>query len=853
VSQPLPRDVDEAAVELLPSLHERGDAPARRIPVPLNTLIGREQEFAAIGRLLERDDVRLITLTGPGGVGKTRLALALAEAADETYADGVIFVPLAPVQDVALIPAAIADRLDVQESGDRPLVDELIARIRGERCLLVLDNFEHLLAAVPVVTELLRGCPGLKILATSRRRLGLSGEHEVPVLPLAVADPRQSLTVEQLAAVPAIQLFVARAQAAAPGFALTAANGRQVAEICQRLDGLPLAIELAAPRTRLLSPAALLVRLTNRLQLLTDGPRDVEERLQTMRRAIDWSYDLLDPSARALHRRLAVFVGGFSLEAADWISGEGRGGAEGRNRADETAPATSLAPSPSSDTLDLVAALLDESLLQSTEQPDGERRFVMLETVREYALEQLRETTEEAVARRRHAGYCLRLAEDADPWQAAPQPWLDSVQAEHDNLRAGLSWSIEHDPETALRLASALWRFWSERGYWSEGRGWLARALAAGPDVAPAVRAAALGGAGTLAVDQGDFALASNCFAESLALAQETGDERRATRALRSLGIVASSQNELDRAEELFAEALLRVRALQDEAAIGRCLCDLGLVATRRGDCQRAIAFYEEALPIGRSTGDRAFTAILLSNLAGAYMDADDWARGEAMTAEALDQSRMLDDRFGAAINLHNLADCVFRRGDAVGAWHHYGESLRISHELGQRPLASRTLDRIADLLARASLWRPAVHLLGAAAAQRQAIGDELFPVEEEYVAATIATTRAALSAEAFQAAWEAGAALSLDQAVAEALALDVPPAIAAEQGAARRAVELGLTTREVEVLRLVAAGWADKEIATTLAISRHTASKHVASVRAKLAAPSRTAAVAAAREAGIL
>jgi predicted ATPase/DNA-binding CsgD family transcriptional regulator len=821
-------EIDESPVGLLPSPHDRGDALAGRIPAPLDALIGREQECAAVCRLLDRDDVRLITLTGPGGVGKTRLALAVAAIAGDTFEDGVIFVPLAPVRDVALVPAAIADRLDVQESGERSLSEDLIARLHGERLLLVLDNFEHLLDADPLVTELLLACPGLKVLATSRRRLSLSGEHEVPVPPLALPNPQQTLTAEQLAAVPAIQLFVARAQAAAPSFALTEANGRLVAEICQRLDGLPLAIELAAPRTRLLSPAALLSRLTNRLQLLTDGPRDVPERLQTMRRAIAWSYDLLDPDAQAMLRHLAVFVGGFTLEAAE-----------------------SVQPPPSC-VLDLVAALVDESLLQTAEQADGERRFGMLETVREYALEQLLEAGEEAGARHRHARYCLSLVERADPWQAAPPPWLDSVQAEHDNLRAALLWALEHDPETALRLASALWRFWSERGYWSEGRDWLARALAAGPDVSSAVRAAALGGAGTLAVDQGDFVHASRCFAESLALAEEMGDERRAARALRSLGIVASSQNELDRAVELFEEVLARLRAQQDQAAIGRCLCDLGLVVTRRGESEHAIAFYEEALPIARTTGDQAFTAILLSNLAGAYMDTNDWARGEALTEEALELSRLLDDRFGIAINLHNLADCVFRRGDIAGAWERYRESLIISHELGQRPLVSRTLDRIADLLAKSNAPRPAARLLGAAAALRRAIGDELFPVEEEYVAATIATARAALSEEAFQAAWDAGEALSPDQAVAEALAIDLPPAIA-EHGTLRRALELGLTTREVEVLRLVAAGWADKEIATTLAISRYTASKHVANVRIKLAAPSRTAAVAAAREAGLL
>jgi DNA-binding CsgD family transcriptional regulator len=636
--------------------------------------------------------------------------------------------------------------------------------------------------------------------------------------------------------VPAIQLFVARAQAVVPSFTLTEANGRLVAEICQRLDGLPLAIELAAPRMRLLSPAALLSRLTNRLQLLTDGPRDAPARLQTMRQAIAWSYDLLDPETQMLLRQLSVFAGGFTLEAAESLQD----------------PDT-LAPSSVPSVFEAVGALVDESLLQTTEQRDGERRFGMLETVREYALERLSEAEEETETRCRHAEYCLRLAQHADPGQAVPRDWLDRLQAEHDNFRAALTWSIAHDPELALRLASGLWRFWSQRGYWHEGRGWLEQALAAGTEVSPAVRAIAHGGAGRLANEQGNFSEARHHFAESLALAQQIGDERIATRALQGLGIVASNQSDFDRAVTLFEEVLGRLRAQQDEDPISRCLCDLGLVAERRGDPERALAYYEEALPLARASGDEVFAALLLSNLAGAYMGTGDWARGEALTTEALDQSRILGDRFGTAINLYNLADCLYRRGEVSGAWERYRESLLITHELGERHLASRILDRIAQLLASAGLPRPAAHLLAAAAAQRREIGDTLFPIEEEPVVETIAMTRAALSEEAFEAAWEAGASLSPDQAVAEALAIDVLPAIDLQPVRLRAQVELGLTTREVEVLRFVAEGRADKEIAAALAISRHTASKHVAAVRAKLAAPSRTAAVAAAREAGLI
>jgi predicted ATPase/DNA-binding CsgD family transcriptional regulator len=798
------------------------------VPAPLNALIGREREISCIDRLLTRDDVRLITLTGPGGVGKTRLALAVAALASGAVVERIAFVPLAPVLDAALVPAAIADRLDIHETGGQPLLADLIARLRDDPFLLILDNFEHLLAAAPLVTELLLACSHLKILATSRRQLHVSGEHEVLVPPLALSDPGQPSTVEQLADVPAIRLFVARAQAVAPSFTLTEANGQFVAEICQRLDGLPLAIELAAPRMRILSPAALLSRLTNRLQILTDGPRDAPARLQTMRQAIAWSYDLLDPATRMLLRQLSVFVGGFTLEGAERVS---------------------AVPS----VFETLSILVDESLLQTAAQQDGERRFGMLETVRDYALERLAEADEESVTRRRHAKYCLSLAEHTDPGRAVPQARLDRLQAEHDNFRAALTWSIAHDPELALRLVGGLWRFWSQRGYWSEGRGWLEQALAAGKNASPALRAIVQGGAGRIANEQGNFSEARHHFAESLALARQIGDERIATRALQGLGVVASNQSDFDQAVTLFEEVLGRLRAHHDADPISRCLCDLGLVAERRGDPGRALAYYEEALPLARAGGDEVFAALLLSNLAGAYMSVGDWARGEALTAEALDQSRILGDRFGTAINLYNLADCLYRRGEVTGAWERYRESLIITHELGERHLASRILDRIAQLLAAAGLPRPAAHLLAAAAAQRREIGDTLFPIEEEPVVETIATTRAALSEEAFAAAWEAGASLSPDQAVAEALAIDLPPAIDQQPARRRAQVELGLTTREVEVLRFVAEGRADKEIASALAISRHTASKHVAAVRAKLAAPSRTAAVAAAREAGLL
>lgn len=802
---------------------------------PLSPLVGRDSERAVADALMSGDDGRLITLTGPGGVGKTRLAEAIAGDAAGMFGGAVAFVPLAPIREATLVAAAIAESLDVQENGGRPLVADVMDRLRGGRFLLILDNFEHLLPAAPLVLDLLGACPGLQVLATSRRRLALSGEHEIQVPPLPLPDPGRPLACAEIAAVPAIRLFVLRAQAAAPSFALTEANCRQVAEICRRLDGLPLAIELAAARTRLLSPAALLARLTHRLHLLSDGPRDVPERHQTMRQAIAWSYDLLDPATQVLLRRLSVFVGGFTFDAAEAMS------------TDLERAAGAIA------NLGRLTTLVDESLVQIGEQHGGEKRFQLLETVREFVFERLEEAGEASEARRRHAAFFLHLVERVDPWRALLPESIQQFQAEHDNLRAALRWAIAREPDIALRIASGLWRFWSQVGFWSEGRSWLDQALAASRDAPSDLRAAALIGSGRIAVAQADFAHAGRCFEESLALATASGNDHLAARALQSLGVVASNQGELDRAAEVFGSALERFRSHEDAGAIGRCLTDLGLVAHRRGDALRAIAYYEEALPIARETGDVAFAALLLGNLGGAWLDAGDPARGEALYAEALDQSRLLDDQFGVAVNLYNLADCLKERGAIAGAWEQYRESLVITEALGERHLASRILDRLAHLATIAGLPRPAGRLLGAAAALRTEIDDTLFPIEEASVAEAVALTRAALGDDAFQTAWDVGQALPFDRAVAEVLAIALPPAIDEQRAATEAQLALGLSAREVEVLHLVAVGQADKEIASALGISRHTVAKHVAALRAKLEAPSRTGAVNVAREAGLL
>jgi non-specific serine/threonine protein kinase len=599
-----------------------------------------------------------------------------------------------------------------------------------------------------------------------------------------------------------------------------------VAEICRRLDGLPLALELAAARTVVLSPAALRQRLEPRLPRLTGGPRDHPARLRTMRDAIAWSSDLLGVGERRLLRVLAVFPGGFSLEGAEWV--------------DAALAVRGATPS----TIDALATLVASSLLQRDAAP-GEPRFTMLETVREFALDQLQATGEEAAARAAHAAFMLDLIERAQPelWAAASADLLDRLEREHDNLRAALGWAIAHDPETGLRLASGLAPFWSKRAHWVEGRAWLKRALTAGHGAATAARAATLGRAGAFAGDQGDFDEATRYLEESLTLAERLGDAQTAARSLRGLGILASNRSEFAAAETLFAAALERFRDLGDDPGIARCLNDLGLVAERQGDHDRAIAFQEEALPIARATGDDWQVGIILGNLGGAYFDRGEFARGEALSEESLSLSRQLGDTFGVAVNLYNLGCGALRRGEWVAALERFRETLQLTRELDELHLASRALDRVGAALHLAGSPRQAARLFGAAAALRESTGDTLFAEEDADLARRFAAVREALGDDVDDALRESGRTLPFDRALAEAIALAEAALADVQPGAAPELA--GLTRRERDVLRLLADGRTDKEIADALFISPRTASSHVSAILAKLGVETRTAAVA--------
>jgi len=705
----------EADFALLVTLSTRPHNLPRQ-PTPF---LGRARDVAQVAALLRQDSVQLVTLTGSGGTGKTRLSLQVAAELVEAFPDGVWFVELASLTDPALVPSAIAEVLGVREAGPQSLHQALIEHLREKALLLVLDNLEQVLpAAAPAIGALIAAAAGLKVLATSRGPLRLRAEHEVPVAPLALPRRKPPPTMAQLGQYDAVRLFIERAQAVNPAFAVTNDNAPAVAEICHRLDGLPLAIELAAARIRLLPPAAMLRRLTQRLAFLTGGARDVPVRQQTLREAIAWSYDLLTPDEQALYRRLAVFAGGWTLEAAEAVAGSPGSG--------------ELAL----DVLDGLERLAEHSLLRQEVALDGEPRFLMLETIREYGLEQLELSSEVDEAHQRHAVHFLALSEQADTNRKGPdhKVWLDRVDQEHDNLRAALGWTLAHDPPMALRLVANMAGLWLRQGYLTEAREWLERALAAAPAGTLAdVRVVALNWASQIAGNQADVEATERWGREALELARSLGNVKEMSFALVALSTAADWRGEHAHAIALLEEGVTVCREIGDADLIGDALNSLGYTHYIQGNLDAARSLVREAVELHR---------------AGAFS--------------------------GSLGNtLHSLGDVLRASGDLEGARGAYREAVEVAQDASWMPIVLLGVEGLAMVEAIAGDAARAARLLGTTDALRDDIG---FAHEPDLVAdheRTIAILRNALGEEAFTVAWETGRRRSLDEAVTEALGPD--------------------------------------------------------------------------------
>jgi predicted ATPase/DNA-binding CsgD family transcriptional regulator len=875
------------------------------LPVSLTQLVGREQEVQALHVLLLRPDVRLLTLTGTPGVGKTRLALEVARHLVQDFADGVYLVSLAPLSDPAMVIPTIAHSIGLTESSSQPILELLKTSQRDKQRLLVLDNFEQVVTAAQPLTDLLTFCSDLKLLVTSRAPLHVQGEHEFPISPLAVPDLKHLPESKPLSHSAAVVLFLQRAQAIKPSFQITTANARALAEICIRLDGLPLAIELAAARIKLLSPQALLTRLEHRLHLLTSGAQDAPTRQQTLRNAIGWSYNLLNAQEQNLFRRLSVFVGGCTLEAIEAVcvaldksNGAGR-------------------------VLDGVASLIDKSLLQQMEQEDGEPRFAMLETIREYALEALVTRRELEAAQQAHATYYLALAEQAEGELEGPRQirWLQRLEYEHDNLRAALKWGLSKGVgeeessrrELALRLGGALGQFWIRHSHLLEGWSFLEQALAAPPTAASASRAKVLGVAADLALVQFDRQQAEELAEEGLALCLQLEDQTGIAYCLRVLGLCATWRSEYDQAQVHLQESAALYRALGNKSRLGWSLVLQGITEHAQGQHTRARVHYEEALELFRELGDMdgmasmhfmlglllfycqgdALSSRLLLEKASRFFREEGNTAGVAVSLvrsaeiallgqrnlstayvqaeEALGLFRELSYKGGMAEALFVLARVQARQRNYLDARSRYEEILtlvregddnqnvRIPFRVHSRDLPALPskvgdqrnipfyLEGLAEVVAVQGEGVWAARLWGAAETLREELHAPLLAVFRADYGCSVAAVRTQLSEQAFAAAWAEGRDMTAEQVLAAQGQGPLPTPISAEASSppAAKAPSSpdGLTLREMEVLRLLAQSLTSAQIAERLVISVVTVNFHVRSIYSKLGVSSRSAA----------
>jgi predicted ATPase/class 3 adenylate cyclase len=727
------------------------EARLNNLPLQPTPLVGREREVEEICKRLRSEEVGLLTLTGPGGVGKTRLALQAGADLLEDFEDGVFFVSLATITDPELVPSAIAVALGVKESAQQSLMESLKNYLHHKHLLLVVDNFEQVLEGAPLVGELVGACPKLKVLTTSRTPLSLYGEHEYSVPPLALPDPHQPPSVERLTQYEAVRLFIERAQAAKADFSITNDSAPAVAQICARLDGLPLAIELAAARIKLLTPQAMLARLGNRLKLLTGGARDLPERQRTLRSTIDWSYGLLEEGEKVLFGRLSVFAGGRTLEAIEAVCDS-----------EDELPV---------DVLDGVESLVDKSLLRQEEGVGGEPRFVMLETVHEFARQKLEESGEGEEARRRHAAFFLAFAEGVEPrlWGPEDTMWLHRLEAELDNMREALSWALERgEAELGLRLAAALWRFWEARGYYDEGRRWLEEALKKEGRASASVRAKALMAVGWLAHAQVDVDRAEAAAQEGLKLSDEVEiGKSLAASLLLVLGIAARIRGDYERAKDLVKESLKLSQEAHDRLGIAHALLELGNASVGLDEAKE---FYEEAITLCREVGYAVRLADILGSLGYISLLEGDYPRAVVLNEEAAALRQEHSYKGRLEFDLDNLGWAALLQGDYERARTSFGESLMLCKELGEKMIASESLEGVACISAAEGESKRAAKLFGVAEALREVVGYQHDPEEDALREPYLAMARSQLDEGAWHEAWTEGRAMALDEAISYAL-----------------------------------------------------------------------------------
>lgn len=864
----------------------------------LTSLVGREQEVASAGALLRRPEVRLLTMVGTAGVGKTRLALQVAFDLVDDFPEGVFFVALAPIRDPELVVSTVAQTLGLRAMGGPSFLNQLKTYLRDRRCLLILDNFEQVVNAAPQLPELLRACPDVKMLVTSREVLHLRAEHQFSVPPLALPDRKQLADAEALAHVAAVELFMQRSQSISPDFHLMPDNAAAIAEICLRLDGLPLAIELAAARIKVLPPQALLARLDHRLQVLTGGARDLPERQRTLRGTIAWSYELLPVDEQRLFRRLSVFVGGCTLEAVEAVS--------------------SMVSDSGVNVLEEVASFVDRSLLQQIAHEGEEPRFAMLETIREYGLEALTAHGEIENIQLAHAYYYLNLVEEAEPHFGGPEEflWLERLARELDNLRAAQKCLLERgEGEKVLRLSGALWRFWETRNrytelrvnltysatmikskwqsretrhHFSEDRAFLERALVESEGEATGTRAKALVPAaffayweadldlaqergkeslalyrqlgdqpgmasalellGTVAWVRNDFAPVRALLEESAALYTKSGDRQRALRSLRVLAIMMSLQGDYSSARVLFEEIVAANRKLGSKRDLAHALLRLIWVLILQGDVMAARPILEECLALFEQVEDRQGVAIGLeySSHLAFYEGYLDTAR--SLIEKSLALYREMGDTGNALEALPYLARITAFQGDLAAAGSLHRESLATAREIHDQRISAFALEGLAGVVAARGEFCRAARLWGAAEALRDAMGTPLPLVDRPIYERSVAAARASLGEKAFAAAWAEGRTMTPEQALAAPGAVKTPttaPAGLSPILQTRKALTHsdGLTPRELEVLRLLAQGFTSTQIANQLIIGLVTVNSHVRSIYSKLGVTSRSAA----------